>query len=491
MAETHNGKGNLKDLWISVTEVIWQLVESDPAIAPAIYSWLIGEQVQKTDIPDQGKPSPSPGRIRKEIARMRERFLSRSNHKSAEMCDVLFVPNSTRTNLLGACIAVADSLNKKAPEIKSGFVVPAGHSPDVVNPGKKNDYTCYIYRKNYLINPGLLITSLFIFLRFRRCVRENQLVDDWFKKKRAFNRWRKILSSLAAVNSARRWLKSIGCKLVIIPNEQWPPASILVAAAKLEKINTCQILHGMPERFYWPFLSDEIWIWGPKTRKIFQGYGAPDWRLQTIGGLEFSTFLSNKAVVMGRNIGHLPTQNNRSPGNLNTLLFLSQWHGRKEIGDREYREIIDWIGGVLSHRKDNWQLMVRLHPGDDTNTVEAFEGLYRDYEIKVRFSTGESTLRDDILGSEFVCTHSSTGILMALLLKTRCALLWPGDRSQGEDEPFLDYPFLATSRSELDEILESTISDDDYMKSVYDLLGEPEMSSQKSSQRIVELLANR
>jgi len=265
----------------------------------------------------------------------------------------------------------------------------------------------------------------------------------------------------------------------------------LVAAAKHEKINTCQILHGMPERFYWPFLSDETWVWGPKTRKIFQEYGAPDCRLQTIGGLEFSMFLSSKAVEVGRNICPLHAQNKLSSGNLNTLLFLSQWHGRKEIGDREYREILNWIGDVLSQRKDSWQLMVRLHPGDDKNTVEAFEGLYRDYEIKVGFSTGESTLRDDVLGSDFVCTHSSTGILMALLLKTRCALLWPGDRSQMADEPFLDYPFLATSSSELDEVLESTISDDDYIKSVNDLLGDPEMSGPKSSQRIVELLANR
>lgn len=469
---------NFKDpveRWVKITDALWDLVAHDPYVAPAFFSWTIAKQGEYTSGPGRKSTVKHGSRLGREFERFRQRFVGTRSRWPEEKCDVLFVPNSSRSNYLGACISAAEALFKDSPWIKAGFIIPADLNPDIIDTYPK-PFSFYKLTKSYAFSLPLLLKGFQLLRQIRNRSRQDGQLNRWFAEEGALKRWRAITSSIFAVHFARKWLKKAGCSLIITPNEQWIPGSTLVAAARLEEIYTCQILHGMPARYYWPFLSDEMWLWGPRTSRMFREYGAPGNQLKTMGSLEFAG---------------IPPHRKETDKGTKTCLFLSQWHGREHLGEAAYVEILKWIGIVISELDEGWQLVIRWHPHDGEDGLEFHKGLFSGYGVNVNFSERGISLEEDVMGADFVCTQSSTAILMPLKLRVPCALLWAQEHFRNLGEPFLGPPFLATSISELRKALSVESQEEDYRKSVHDLLGDPELTEMHVSGRITEILSCR
>lgn len=469
---------NFKDSvqrWVKVTDALWRVVAENPSIAPAIYSWTIAKQGGEISGPERKNPLKSGTRMGRELKRFWERYSGFWSRWPKEKCDVLFVPNSSRSNYLGACMLVAESLFEQAPWIKTGFIIPADWVPENSTDSPHDQFCFYRFKKGYLFSIPLLLRSFQLFGQIKSLVRHDKQLFNWFAKESFLRRWRKILSSLFTVHFSRKWLKRAGCSLVITPNEQWMPGSTLVAAASLEGIYTCQILHGLPFRYYWPFLSEEFWLWGPVTERALQEYGAPPNRLKTLGSLEFAGS---------------PKQAWKHRSGLKTCLFLSQWHGRENLGVAAYLEILNWIGTAIADYDRDWRLVIRWHPHDGEDGLEVHKRLFLEYGVNVSYSEKGKSLEEDVMVADFVCTQSSTAILMSLKLGVPCTLLWAREHFRILGEPFLGPPFLSTGSNELKKAMSGEIQEEVYRKSTLDLLGDPEITTRNTSRRITEILSH-
>ncbi len=494
MTTSEKSFNNIHELWIKVTNELWDLVEKEPALGPVIYSWTIGkvtkfqQQSQSQNIDEASKPSLKIARLKIEVRKFREWVPSIWQRRPNEKCDVLFVPNSTRTNCLGLCITTADSVFNEYPNNRIGFISPKDMSESLKKPHYQKQYFFYNYNKGYLIRPWLMVKSLLLFRQIRKRVRTDFQLFNLFNEGNGINLWRKINSSISSVYYARNFLKGMGCRLLITPTEQWPPGSVFVAAAKLEGIRSCQILHGLPSRLYWPFLSDETWVWGPKTKHMFQDYGAPSSKLKVIGALEFVDDNSGRMNVheTGRPAIHVSKE--RSEGEFKDCLFLSQWHGIGSQFNSIYEEVLGCIGDAINASTSKWRLVIRMHPNDNEQIRNGYEEFFSRYKIGVGFSKKDVALKDDILHSNFACTMSSSSILMALMLRKPCGLVLPEEYENKLSEPVLDSSFIVTNSMELGAKLDETPSKDDFDRNIKNVLGDPDETCLRASKRIRSIL---
>jgi hypothetical protein len=304
------------------------------------------------------------------------------------------------------------------------------------------------------------------------------------------NRVLVLLSALRAtsqVAAARQLLASVRCRAVVTINEQIAPASHLTVAAREMGIRTYQALHGTPTTTYWPFVSDETWVWGRTTHEAFIRYGADPETVPIVGNLELSYWYRHSAIRWTNQMG-TGTTGGRHP---QKCLFLSQLSGASHWGSTAFEEPVDWLARALGKQPGNWMLNIRLHPNDSAAMASYLMDRFRFLGERLAFSDAHRSLTDDIADSTVVCTGSSTGAAIAFGLGKPALLMWNHEMTRIHGEPFLPSSHVARNAEELLHLLEEVDALAPTKEGVGNVVANSVDASQVAAQHLLEDLERR
>lgn len=467
--------------WKKLVRDLWDLVEKDPRYAPILQGLSI-EYANKKD----KEIFKLPNRlfyifynfIKKLFYKKKERLPKEKNDKY----EVVLVTHVNRKNYLTICSTIADALWDRAASVNVALVYPHRQIENIHAENNKK-----IKYEQYNIKYTLSLRLLFDAIRIVRIVKK-RLIDDqnisiWMKRS-FISHVLQVVCYLATIEYYRHWLREKGCRILIPLNEQWTPCSVLVAAAKLEGIKTCQVLHGFPNQRYYPFTCDETWMWGKSTQATFIHFGAQEESLPLIGALEFNNIAVKQLSVIKNNkpkIGTIEPQH---------CVFFSQLHGDEFWGTSAYSKAIKWLGKALNESVLQWRLTIRLHPADDVdNTIIRFQELLSlPKNVDLSFSLGEISLDEELVSADFACTASSSAIISALLLRVPCALIWTAGLDYIHGPPFLNESFVAGNPKKLTEIMEKPLSPEQFDEEIYYVLGDAKKAGERAAKRILNFM---
>jgi hypothetical protein len=271
-------------------------------------------------------------------------------------------------------------------------------------------------------------------------------LSHWFEQRRAFHR-RQAAVMLQKIDSIRGWLSRICCKILITPNEQDHSSSLFVAAAKMNGLPCHQILHGTPTRLYWPFVSDQTWVWGKNSQTAFLEYGATTERVPIIGNLEITHWLKNLPYIVQKTMGK-DLQSGKN------FLFLSQLLGVELYNAPGFKDVFDWLAEIFgSSDMSDWRVTVRMHPSDGEQNRKFVMEKLGFLGNRLCLSQGQSSLLEDAKAADFACACSSTAILTPLVIGIPSALTWTKDMNKLFGKPFFDETNVAKNAQELKALI--------------------------------------
>ncbi|MHC4725015.1 MAG: hypothetical protein ACYS9V_12345 [Planctomycetota bacterium] len=425
-----------------LVSAIWDLEEESPVIAAVVEMW-----VRKISSPDSKKEQKIKVLARPLIHHFRG-FLQSLHQPFApeeHKCDVLFIPISKRSNYLSACELVVNALIEEDRKVTVG-VVDLGKSYWRRAESKSNDRVVnYILSlNNGSVRRFFKVADNILLLASTR-LKKNSLLSDWFLRNRSQLK-RELAVVLKKIEYIRKWLEWIGCKIVITMNEQNTTGSIFVTAAKLNGLQCHQILHGTPARLYWPFVSDQTWVWGNVSKQALIEYGAPEDRLPVIGNLEITEALRN----LSRQKKDSPAFNKARKRN---FLFLAQIHGRRLYKAEGFKNVFNWLKEVFSGLDKSWHITVRMHPSDGKDEERLVRNKLGFLGNRLHFSEPGTVLIEDAKKADFACSCSSTAVLVPLVIGVPCSLVWSEDMNRLFGKPFLEERFVARTPQQLSEII--------------------------------------
>ena len=435
---------DLVSAWTRWVDVLKPVLQTHPELIPVIRQWA-------SAMSDAQRVHP----FQQAREKLFTRGTSTSNNNSinqaaaaeletsTQLCDVLFIPKYNRSNYLGAVQTVARALWEREPQTRLGILPP----DEVAEIDERfvhqhfslsrlpngEDYWRMAQLMAQILRHGRRDKELFVWLLASMPMRLAELL--WFLKN---------------VRYARTWLQATQCRVLICLNEQLSPASYLVAAARSLNITSCQILHGSPTRLYWPFMSNETWVWGETTRHVLAKYGAPNDKLTTVGSLE--------ANYWKRLLDEMPRAQfveSKEPS-ARRCLFLSQWIGSEVWGVPGFDEPLRWLLAALRRHK-NWMLTIRLHPLEGTETEQEIRAAL-ELPADIQFSNSKTPLIEDVLKADLVCTGSSTAVLTALAAERPAFFIWTSAMVHIHAHPFLDDTHVVYTEDELAATLEHMFS---------------------------------
>lgn len=364
-----------------------------------------------------------------------------------QSCDVLFVPISKRSNYLSGCQLVTKALFEQDKNIKVGMV-EFGRDFLRKEKCKQGDRMLqYTLSLNSIVAKGCLkeaekLLSVIAMRLEKHSFYSEFLLTNQFQ----------LLSWLALymkkVDYVKGWLERIQSKIVITMNEQDTSSSIFVTAARMSGIKCHQILHGIPARFYWPFVSEKTWVWGPISQKALIEYGAPEESLPIIGNLEVTHWLATESHKK-------KVKTAVDDSSVRNLLFFSQLLGLDLYNAPDFVNALDVIAKVFSRIDHNWNLTIRMHPCDREKSLQMVRDKLGFLGERLTISQGSFSLLEDSMNADFACTCSSTAILTPLVMDIPCALLWGDDMDRLFGRPFLPPKYVARNANELKELIDA------------------------------------
>lgn len=431
-----------------LVEKLWDLSEDEPVVPALIDRW--SRDIVAKSNSDAGLLRSCLETISKSCLRMSRtlfHFLMQAFAKSDEHCDILIIPIMSRSNCRDMAEMLINSLKAQDPEIVIGRAGLSRHIFKSLCSVKQKRMVDYQLSLNTMIMPKFFRDADDIISQISVRLQDDQLLGDWFcnNKRRLRDGLAKFLQDVATV---RIWFKQVGCKVVITFNEQDTSSSIFVTAARMNGIKCHQILHGTPARFYWPFVSEKTWVWGPISKEAFIEYGAPEESLPIIGNLEVTHWLKTASHKKRRKI----TPDDSSVQN---LLFFSQLRGLDLYNATDFVDALDVIAKVFSGIACNWNLIVRMHPCDREKSLQIVRDKLGFLSERLIISQGSSSLLEDSVNADFACTCSSTAILAPLVMNIPCALLWGDDMERLVGKPFLPEKYIARNADELKILVET------------------------------------
>lgn len=428
---------NLISAWLHYTDLLEEILEEEPFLISLTRRWstlMSNEnesslfQIMTQKVFATQKRVQSPPKIEKSTV------IEKEKNKQSE---ILFVPSFSRINCLGVSQNVAQSIWEMRPNCTIGIIPPEGNE-EANLPFLDERFYQYNFHEKKTPSFQYFPPAWRIYKRIRKIIQDDLALSKWFRK-RWYIRVLEIARYLENKESAVILLQQLKCREIICLNEQIWPASALIPAAKELGIKTCQILHGTPTRLYWPFISDETWVWGEGTYNMFLNYGAPSSKLFKTGNLESSFWLSTHGEI----------QSVLRKSDSLKCLFLSQWAGSRIWGVTGFDEPVTWLSKALLEQDTQWEVIVRLHPNDDLDAQEAIKQQLSFLGDRLVFSDKSTSLAVDIAQVDFVCTGSSTAILMSLTYGIPSLLLWTPVMDYIHGQPFLNEQFVVFNDNDL------------------------------------------
>lgn len=433
--------------WQRYTSLLQGMITTEPLLLPLIRRWIDSSGSSRSFSCSQIL-SRRIEKIRHHSTIMQTSEPSDINRSEQKICDVLFLPGFARVSCLGASQLASQAVWKLNPDCRIG-IIPPKESGEANLPELDERFIPLNLVEEKLPSPRFFQTAWSFVIQVKQRLQADSTLSYLWRKD-----WPIRLLEIARFQGnmarAKDLLQKTHCRLVVCLNEQLWPASVFIPAAKKLGIPTAQILHGTPTRLYWPFISDETWVWDKSTYAILEEYGAPRSRMYVTGNLEASFWLTDNDVC--------ERNKQRKKNDLQTCLFLSQWAGSKIWSVPGFDEPVNWLAEAITKQKDRWRVVVRLHPYDG---VDAQTEIYKKLSFlgdNLTFSDSRTKLIEDVLDADVVVTGSSTAILMAQMYDKPVLLLWTPVMEYIHGRPFLEERQVVYSGRELSDRMQSGLS---------------------------------
>ena len=332
---------------------------------------------------------------------------------------VLFIPLFSRRYCLGSCLKVAEELHLQNPEIRILIVEPQGEVVEL--PSYIESISMSSLRKAGLGQlPGAALSGVFFWRAVCRALDSQKILRD--ELTRVYGKWKRHLLKWCCAyrfdeKVARDFLKKRGIGNIITINDVVKPAAPLISAGNWLGLHTVVLQHGVPGPQSAPFLANEGWVWGETSQKALEVFGADPSRLKIMGGLETEGVSFTKTRVKR-------TEEPR------TLLFLGQWRAARGWGEPFFQEVFDLLCEVLSAKKSEWRLLVRLHPTDPeeakVDILSRLEGLGASGSL----GSPGSTMEEDLADADALLSISSSGLMSGVSSGIPTAQIFPEDLEQ-------------------------------------------------------------
>jgi len=379
-------------------------------------------------------------------------FLHQKSRNASAAEQVLFVPLFDRDYCLDACGLVMKALQEASPGIGISMVVPS-----VMNRSQNEVPEGVTWREEGEIvkswpSFGMLLRGGAAYLRFLGGVRRNQDHRQYLAE--GFGRWRlkfllKFLIHYRFVASGATWLKRENIHQLVTINDTVDSAAWLFGAAKVQGLKTHLMMHGVSGPQSWPFLADQCWVWGERSRQALIDFGASPERLSVVGHLESEL----GAHSLSRERSELTSLRLESPGEKKTLLIFSQVCGNHGWKTDVFNEIFEAVIEVLPGLTMSWKLRVRSHPSESAETLGAITAACEKAGIEVEL-TGANPLEDDLGWANWALSVNSTALLSSLLAGIPSAQFYPDHFRSQVGTPFLSEELVVDSVGGLAELLE-------------------------------------
>lgn len=462
-------------VWQHLCFSLQNLIEIDPVLLPLIRRWADLYATSKSHTSAKSMVNQLFNQIPHRSIE-KENIVIKEQDDIKQTCQVLFVPGFARINCLGVSQTIAQTLWQENPNFKLGIISPQkmeeGNLPEL----DERFIQCEFNEKKFSS-----FNSYFPAFRLAVKVRNSLKSDPHLEcqwRRNGFLRILEIARYQENKERAKKFLEQMNTSLVICLNEQLWPGSALIPAAKELGIPTVQILHGTPTRLYWPFISDETWVWDDFTKNMFMEYGAPESKLVSVGNLEVVYWLEN------HNISKDKLRDESS--DVRICLFLSQWVGSKVWGIDGFDEPVNWLAEALSKENEQWKVVVRLHPYDDIDARDGISNKLSFLGDRLSFTDHNTPLAEDIFNADIVCTGSSTAVLMALAFNKIGFLIWSPAMEYVHGQPFLDKSNVVYSGQELFQLMKGRFGENINLD--YSIHKE---ANRKAAQRILQLIGQR
>lgn len=226
------------------------------------------------------------------------------------------------------------------------------------------------------------------------------------------------------------FFKSNHYKSVVVDWDRHKLQSLLVLAAKKEKVKTFTFVHGAiytPEKFV-PLIAENCFVWGENHINFFFNLGERKEKLLKVGNTRFSDRLPNKKDVL------------RKYGITTSKKIIL--HPSQNFPDIEDHQIIKNLYHFIS-QNENYQLAVKFHPSQN-NTIlfEKIKSLENVIILDQSISASEA-----LSIAEFTIIVSSTFAIDALIADVPVAIYKPTINLRGiavELVQDADVPLLET-----------------------------------------------
>jgi len=372
------------------------------------------------------------------------------NASAAEQ--ILFVPLFDRNYCLDACGLVMRAVQEASPGVGISMV-----APPVRNRSQNEVPEGVIWREESEIAKSwpsfrMLLRGATAYFRFVAGVRKNGEHLQYLTE--GFGRWRlkfllKFLIHYRFVASGATWLRRENIGQLVTINDTVDSGAWLFGAAKVQGLKTHLIMHGVSGPQSWPFLADQCWVWGERSRQALIDFGAPPERLSVVGHLESEL----GAHSSSRERPELTSVRLESPGEKKTLLIFSQVCGNHGWKTDVFNEIFEAVIEVLPGLTTSWKLRVRSHPSESAEILGTIIAACEKVGIEVE-RTGSNPLEDDLGCANWALSVNSTALLSSLLAGIPSAQFYPDHFRSQVGTPFLSEELVVDSARGLAELLE-------------------------------------
>ncbi|MDB4538281.1 hypothetical protein N9230_06690 [Akkermansiaceae bacterium] len=364
----------------------------------------------------------------------------------------LFVPLFDRDYCLDACGLVMRAMQEASPGV--GITVVA---PPVISRSQNKVPEGVTWREESEISRSwpcfrMLLRGGAAYLRFVAGARRNREHLQYLTE--GFGKWRlkfllKFLIHYRFVASGATWLRRENIGRLVTINDTVESGGWLFGAAKVQGLKTHLIMHGVPGPLGWPFLADQCWVWGERSRQALIDFGAPPERLSLVGHLESEL----GAHSSPRERSELTFSRLDTPKEKKTLVIFSQICANHSWKTDVFSEIYKVVIEVLSGLAESWKLRIRRHPSESVEIHSAVTAACQKAGIEVEL-TGANLLDNDLAGANFALSVNSTALLSSLLAGIPSAQYYPDHFRSQVGSPFFSKELVFDSVAGLAELLE-------------------------------------
>jgi len=418
-------------IWRSWADTFWPHIDTHCELFPFIHAMYSREMV----------PGKALRMVGKAVAMLRPRpSAGAAPHAAVEpgypKCDVLFVALGNRANCVGVGRRVDRTIRELRSPLRMAFFQPA---EEVILDASSGRGHAVITMGRHL-QPGWVLRFARLALFVYAVGMRRPSVRSYILRHPAITLFT-LLKALVRCGSCRHVLRETEAKAVMAANEGGVSSSgaALFAVAREMGIRTVQYLHGMPNPMWFPFLSDEFWVWSELTISMFRHQGVEDSlvrRMLPVGSLEYD----DEGYPVASPVNEVASQTGRR------ILVFSQLGCDPAWGTdvfttiaRRFAAGLSGIGGL--------QVRIRLHPNEHDVEADRWRTILAGVPVEV--SPRSNTLTDDVAWSTHAYSNGSTAILAALKAGKACYLLWDEEMNSIHGCPPFPEPYVAITADDV------------------------------------------